>query len=146
VESATSADILAQAIFHTLVASLLVEALVRSWRVTHPGQRMALRLTALGYPLVLFPALLLLFPDRAGEAFQERWALFVGRRWGDLRFLGADLFSIWLAIFAGLGALLFLMDLAPLVRTRWRGRSSRASSPSLDYARPAAGPRSGRTD
>jgi Zn-dependent protease with chaperone function len=122
VESATSADILAQAIFHTLVASLFVEALVRSWRVTHPGQRMALRLTALGYPLVLFPALLLLFPDRAGEAFQERWALFVGRRWEDLRFLGADLFSIWLAIFAGLGALLFLMDLLPLLRGRRRPR------------------------
>jgi len=50
---ATWAELLAQAILHTLVASLLVEALVRSWRVREPGQRMALRLVArfAGQPL-----------------------------------------------------------------------------------------------
>ncbi len=120
-ESAKWADILAQAIFHTLVASLFVEALVRSWRVTHPGQRMALRLTALGYPLVLFPALVLAFPARADEGFQDR-AIFVARRWEDLHVFGVGLFTIWLGLFAGLGALLFLMDLVPLVRGRRRPR------------------------
>jgi hypothetical protein len=129
VESAKWAEILAQAILHTLVASLFVEALVRSWRVAEPGQRMALRLTALGYPLVLFPALVIGFPVRGGEEFRERWALFAGRSWQDLHFLGVDLFTWWVATFAGLGALLFLMDLWPLLRGRPRPRLAAGPEP-----------------
>src|SRR5512145_1144004 len=97
--SAKWAEIAAQAIFHTLVASLYVEALVRSWRVREPRQRMALRLVALGYPLALFPALLLLFPVRADEAFQEG-ALLVVSRWAEVRLLGVGLLAWWLAGFA----------------------------------------------
>jgi hypothetical protein len=117
--SATWAEIAAQAIFHTLVASLFVEALVRSWRVTEPRQRMALRLVALGYPLVVVPAFLGLFPFRLEEPFHEETALLVGRRWSEVRPLGVGLFDAWLVAFAALGALLFLMDLVPLVRA-WR--------------------------
>ena len=120
--SAKWADIAAQAIFHTLVASLFVEALVRSWRVREPRQRMALRLVALGYPLVAFPALVLAFPLRADEAFHDGPALLVARRWGEVHLLGAGLFAWWLAVFAGLGTLLFLMDLVPLLRGRRRPR------------------------
>lgn len=120
--SNTWADILAQAILHTLVASLVIEALVRSWDVREPGQRIALRLTALGYPLVLFPALVLLFPLRAEDVFKDGLALFVGRRWEDVRLLGAGLFHAWLAGLGGLGALLLGMDLVPFL---WRGRRRR---------------------
>ncbi len=115
------ADILAQAIFHTLVASLFVEALVRSWRVRVPLQRMALRLVGLGYPLVLFPALVVLFPSRGEEEFREG-ALFAGRHWNEVRVLGVGLFHAWLATFAALGTTLFLMDLVPLVAAMRRGR------------------------
>jgi Zn-dependent protease with chaperone function len=132
-ESATWADILAQAIFHTLVASLFVEALVRSWRVAEPGQRIALRLTALGYPLVLFPALVILFPQRGEEAFREGLALFAGRRWEDVRFLGAGLFAWFTAGFSALGAALFLMDLVPFLAGRRR--------PRLAFAEPDPGSR-----
>jgi Zn-dependent protease with chaperone function len=117
-ESATWADILSQAIFHTLVASLFVEALVRSWRVRDPGQRIALRLTALGYPLVLFPALVFLFPLRADEGFRQGLALFVGRRWADLRLLGVDLFSAFTFGLGTAGAALLAMDLVPFLRRR----------------------------
>ena len=96
--SAKWADIAAQAIFHTLVASLFVEALVRSWRVREPRQRMALRLVALGYPLVAFPALVLAFPLRADEAFHDGPALLVARRWGEVHLLGAGLFEWWLDV------------------------------------------------
>ncbi len=120
VESASWADILAQAIFHTLVASLFVEALVRSWGVREPRQRMALRLTALGYPLVLFPALVALFPSRGEEGFREDLALFDARSWETVRLLGVGLFWWWLAAFAAAGAGLFLMDLWPVLRGRGR--------------------------
>jgi Zn-dependent protease with chaperone function len=125
--SAKWAEIAAQAIFHTLVASLYVEALVRSWRVREPRQRMALRLVALGYPLVLFPALVLLFPGRADEGFREGPALLVAARWHELRFLGAGLFEWWLAGFAALGAVLFVMDLLPLLGARRRPRPEPAA-------------------
>jgi hypothetical protein len=120
--SAKWAEIAAQAIFHTLVASLFVEALVRSWQVTEPRQRMALRLVALGYPLVVIPAFLGLFPFRLEEPFHDETALLVARRWGEVRLFGVGLFDAWLAAFAVMGAFLFLMDLAPLLRGRRRPR------------------------
>jgi Zn-dependent protease with chaperone function len=120
--SAKWAEIAAQAIFHTLVASLFVEALVRSWRVSEPRQRMALRLVALGYPLVLFPALVLLFPARGDEDFRETWAIVDGLRWDDLRFLGLGLFRWFVGAFAAFGAALFLLDLVPLLAARGRPR------------------------
>ncbi len=119
--SANWAEVLAQAIFHTLVASLFVEALVRSWRVREPLQRMALRLVGLGYPLVLFPALVLLFPARGEEEFREA-ALFAGRHWDEVRVLGVSLFRGWLGAFVGLGTTLFLLDLVPLVAALRRPR------------------------
>src|SRR5512139_573541 len=120
--SAKWAEIAAQAIFHTLVASLFVEALVRSWRVSEPRQRMALRLVALGYPLVVVPSLLSLFPFRLEEPFHDGLAILVARRWSEVRLLGVGLFEAWLAAFSALGALLFLMDLLPLVRGRRKPR------------------------
>jgi len=114
------AEIAAQAVFHTLVASLFVEALVRSWRVREPRQRMALRLVALGYPLVLFPALVLLFPARAGEDFRDGWALLAGVRWDEVRLLGVGLFRWWLGALVAAGVALFLLDLLPLLAARRR--------------------------
>jgi Zn-dependent protease with chaperone function len=125
--SAKWAEIAAQAIFHTLVASLYVEALVRSWRVREPRQRMALRLVALGYPLVLFPALVLLFPGRTDDAFRDGPAVLVAARWAEVRVLGVGLFEAWLAAFAALGLGLFLMDLWPLLRSARRPRPEPAA-------------------
>jgi Zn-dependent protease with chaperone function len=120
--SAKWADIAAQAIFHTLVASLYVEALVRSWRVREPRQRMALRAVALTYPLALFPALLLLFPLRAEDAFRDGPALLVAGRWSEVRVAGVGLFEVGLVALAAIGAFLFLMDVMPLVRAGRRPR------------------------
>jgi Zn-dependent protease with chaperone function len=114
------AEIAAQAVFHTIVASLFVEALVRSWRVREPRQRIALRLVAVGYPLVLFPALVLLFPVRAEEGFRDAWALLDGARWNDVRLLGVGLFRWWLLALVSAGAALFLLDLVPLLASRRR--------------------------
>jgi len=120
------ADILAQFLVHSLVASLFVEALARTWEVRHPGQRMALRLVALGYPLVLFPALVLLFPQRLDPAFRDG-ALLAGRHWHDVAFFGLDLYLAFVTGLAGLGALLFLSDLGSLLSALRRGRPEAAS-------------------
>jgi Zn-dependent protease with chaperone function len=87
---------------------------VRGWQVGEPRQRIALRLVALGYPLVLFPALVLLGTGRAEETFRDRGALFSARSWGDLRLFGIGLDLWWLVAFAAIGTFLFLMDFVPL--------------------------------
>ncbi len=134
-----SADILAQLIVHSLVASLFVEALTRTWKVRHPAQRMALRDLALGYPLVLFPAMVLLFPARLDPAFGDA-ALLAGHRWHDVPFFGLDLYRIFVGGLAALGLLLFLADLGSLLSALRRGRPrshapDAASAAALDAAR-----------
>ena len=117
---ATWVDLAAQAIFHTIVAGLTVEALVRLWRVRHPGQRLGMRLLVLAWPLVALPLLAIAFPERTGDAFRDGRALFSGRRWEELRLAGTGLYQWWVALFGGLGLALFLMDFLPLVLSRRR--------------------------
>jgi len=122
----TWADILTQSIFHSLVASLFVEALVRGWQVREPRQRIALRLVALGYPLVLFPGLVLLGgAERADDTFRDAGAIFSAHAWGDLRLLGLGLDRWWLGALAAAGIALFLMDFLPLFRRKGRPAAAR---------------------
>jgi Zn-dependent protease with chaperone function len=111
-------DFAGQAIFHTLIAALVVEALVRLWGVRQPAQRTALRAVALLWPFVAVPALFVAFPAREGEAFRDGPALFAGRHWDGLAFLGVGLYVWWVGAMATAGMALFLMDLVPLLRAR----------------------------
>ncbi len=122
------ADYVAQAVLHTWVAALVIEALVRLWGARNPEQRMALRLLALCYPLVVLPAFVFLFPARGTEWFRDGQALFAGRRWDELRLAGVGIFRLWLGTFMALGAALFVMDLVPLLLGR-RGDLRRLGVP-----------------
>jgi Zn-dependent protease with chaperone function len=123
------ADFVAQSIVHALVGALAVEALLRLWRIGRPEERLALRSVALLQPLVVSP-LLALWPWRAGEAFHERWALFSGRHWEEVRILGVSLYPLFVFLLAALGLALFLLDLVPLVRGSRRVRGPEAPAPS----------------
>jgi Zn-dependent protease with chaperone function len=130
------ADLVAQSIVHALVGALAVEALLRIWRIARPEERLALRSVALLQPLAVSP-LLALWPWRAGEAFHESWALFSGRHWEDVRFLGTSLFDLFVILMAALGVALFLLDLVPLVRGSRRARAPEAP-PAPELAREVA--------
>jgi Zn-dependent protease with chaperone function len=117
--SGTWAELTARAVFHGLVASLFVEALVRGWRVRAPDQRIALRAVGLAWPLVAFWILLPL-PRRGEEAFAGGTALLDGRLWAQVAPLGVPLLHAFAIGFAAAGALLFLSDLLPLLRARGR--------------------------
>jgi len=112
----TWADLVAQSIVHALVAALAVEALVRIWRVRHADERLGLRAVALAQPLFVSPVLVLFWPQRGQEEFQQDWALFSGRHWEGLHLLGRSPFELFVLTMALLGLALFLMDLVPLVR------------------------------
>jgi Zn-dependent protease with chaperone function len=128
------AELLAQSIVHALVAALVVEALVRVWRVQRPDERLALRLAALVQPLAVTPALVFLSPVRAGEEFRDRWAIFSGRHWEGIQLLGRSVFDIFVLAMAGLGLGLFLMDLLPLLRRVARRGSREARPPPAELA------------
>jgi Zn-dependent protease with chaperone function len=137
-------DFVGQSIFHTLVAALVVEALVRLWRVRQPDQRTGFRLLALGWPLVAVPAYFLLFPGREAEAFRDARALFAGRHWDDIAFLGVGLYGWWVGAMAAAGLGLFLLDLVPWLRARhaqsppWVARSPDARPAEEALARAAS--------
>lgn len=120
------AEYIAQAILHALVAALVVEALVRLWRVRAPDLRLAFRLLALAFPLLILPAFFFLAPVRGEEWFRERRALFVGKRWGELEVWGLGLSDLGFFLLSGLGVILFLMDLLPFLADRLKGRALRS--------------------
>ena len=137
-------DFAGQAIFHTLVAALVVEALVRLWKVRDPQQRTGFRLLALVWPLLVVPAYFLLFPGREEESFRDGRALFAGRHWEDLAFLGIGLYGWWILGMSAFGLGLFLLDLVPWMRARgarsppWLARSPHARPAQEALARAAA--------
>jgi Zn-dependent protease with chaperone function len=129
-------DLVAQAIFHSFIAALTVEALLRLWGVDDGPTRYAFRLLSLLLPLVAIPLFHLLAPERTSELFREQLALFAGRRWADVRLFGVDLYRAWLVVFAGLGVLLFLRDLVPVLRDLGgRPRAEARVAPDLRVSR-----------
>jgi Zn-dependent protease with chaperone function len=98
-----------QAVAHAAVAAVVVEALLRVWRITEPDARISFRLIPILLPIVVLPALLVVAPGRSSELFRERWALFSSARWGRAGVLG-----LGAAVALGIG--LFLVDLVRYAR------------------------------
>ncbi|MBP1635254.1 MAG: peptidase BlaR1 [Acidobacteria bacterium] len=99
---------------------LVVEALLRAWRVGDPKWRLRLRLVPLAAPLLLVPLFFLLAPWRASAWFATSRALFAGERWNLLRVGPAGAGDLALLLAAGLGAALFLRDALPPLIDRLR--------------------------
>jgi Zn-dependent protease with chaperone function len=127
-----------QAILHGFVAVVLVEALLRAWRVGRPGSRVTLRLVALAFPVLALPLLLLLAPWRFDDAFADGWALFASARWADVRLAGTGVDSVVLACCVMLGSALYLLDVLPflgdLLAARRRHRDLPAAAPEVASA------------
>ena len=117
-----------QSILHATIAAVIIEALMRAWRVERAGPRLALRLIALACPLVVLPFFLLLAPFRAGEQF-AREAIFAGWRWDALSVGGIGLARLAVCILGALGGLLFLLDFLPSIADRLRGSRHPAGLP-----------------
>jgi Zn-dependent protease with chaperone function len=122
-------EYVAESLLHALVAALVVEGLLRVWRLDDPAERLRYRLLVLIAPLVLPLAFALAAPGRATGAFADTRALFALSHWSGVRLAGVqiDRVAVWLG--AALGVVLFLRDLAPVVRggrRRMRARGGEA--------------------
>ena len=107
-----------QAILHATVAALLIEGLLRLWRVEDPGERLAMRGIALAAPLVLTTIYLAATPWRAESWFVEDWSLFAGAHWNHVRLGGIGLASAASAALSAAGTALFLRDALPFIGDR----------------------------
>lgn len=112
---------LSQSILHALVAALLVEALLRRWRIGDGAWRIRFRLVALAVPIAWLPVLLLAAPFRNSGAFVAYRAVFASERWNQVRLGGSGVGDLVLLLSAGLGSALFLRDALPPVIDVLRG-------------------------
>ena len=107
-----------EVVLQSFIAALVVEALLRLWRVTAHRERLACRLAALAGPLVLLPLFEALAPFRHADWFADGPALIATRHFAALTVgsVGLDRLASWPVW--GLGALLLGRDLWPLLSTR----------------------------
>lgn len=106
-----------QAILHATVAALVLEALLRLWRVRDPGERFRLRWVGLLSPSVT-AAYVLFVPARSTDLFGAQWALFAGIRWDALRVGPFGVATTLTTVFAMLGIALYLRDAIPFLADR----------------------------
>jgi Zn-dependent protease with chaperone function len=109
----TVAEYASQSITHAAIAVLVVEVLLRVWRIADADERVAFRLLPMLVPVLALPAFFALAPWRSADGFQHRWALFATERWGVVATAGVVGAVV-------LGMLLLLVDLPRFVR-RCRG-------------------------
>ncbi len=109
-----------EAILHAAVAAIVVESLLRVWRVRVAGERLRLRLLVLLCPIVLPVAFGMAAPFRAEDSFGTDWAIFAGERWNQLRLAGVGLWSAGVAVLSAAGLLLFVRDLGGFLVARLR--------------------------
>jgi Zn-dependent protease with chaperone function len=102
---------------HALVATFVLAALARTWRLDDPTMRVRLGLLAVAGPAIGAPLLHLFAPARASDAFRAS-ALLDSARWNDVRLLGVGLADALVAACAAFALLLLLRDLLPWLRDR----------------------------
>lgn len=112
-----------QAILHATIAALVVEALVRVWRVRDPGERLALRWLVLLSPC-LTAAFLAFAPERSSAAFGAHRALLAGARWDQLHIGPFGTAASLTVVLALAGLALYLRDAIPFVADRTRRRAN----------------------
>jgi Zn-dependent protease with chaperone function len=109
------ADYLNQVVLQSLVAALVVEALLRLWEVNSPYQRLACRTAAFVGPLLLLPFFELLAPFRHADWFADGPALIATRHLAAFSVWGIGVDRLWPWPVWALGALLLSRDLWPLL-------------------------------
>lgn len=107
-----------QAILHAAIASLVIEVLLRLWRVQDPAERLGLRWVALLSPVVLTATYTVLAPGRSTEWFAQRWAIFAGMHWDEVRIGGLGLAFAATVALSMLGIVLYVRDAIPFLADR----------------------------
>lgn len=137
--TSTGGEFLVQSVFHSLVITFIVEALIQIWDISKPSQKLKFYLTILWFPIVSWPIYQLIYPQRGSQAFRDGMVLVDLSRW--LRWDMGGLIPLWYIFIFFLAVATFLsivQELAPeLRRLRHRGQMQpvkRGQFPKLDWA------------
>ena len=104
-----------EVVLQSLVAALVVEALLRLWEVRSPHLRLTCRLAAFAGPLLLLPFFELLAPFRHADWFADGPALIATRHLAAFSLGGVGVDRLWPWPVWALGVLLLSRDLWPLL-------------------------------
>lgn len=105
-----AAEYMLQTTLHSLVIALVVEALLRAWKIERPQIRLRFRLLVLVLPLVSFPLYYLIDPTRGSSNFGGKVALFHLKGWLELYLWDGVPFWYLIAAVMLLSTLLFLLQ------------------------------------
>src|SRR5512139_1852780 len=107
---------LAQSFLHSLIAALIVDTALISWKIEAPVMRQRFRLLVLIVPILSFPVYQLLWPDRSSALFRLG-ALFDISRWFSLELWGMFPVGALFLLFLAFTAALFVMqEMLPIAR------------------------------
>jgi hypothetical protein len=108
-----------ESILHGLVAAAVVLALLRLWNLGQPSARLRFVLLSLAFPVLVQPLLLVMAPQRHGEAFAEERALFALSRYRELVTLGSSADVLLVGGLSAIALALLLRDLMPFLAERF---------------------------
>jgi len=117
----------AQAFFHSLVASIVAEIAIKAWNVRDPAVRQRVFLVPVVAPVFLFPLFQLFSPGR-GSTYFRLGAIFEIDRWLEIGVLGTHPVMGGLAVVFAITSLVFLFqELIPILRHSFEsGRPEKA--------------------
>lgn len=125
---------LAQSFLHSLIAALIVDTALLSWKIESPAARQRFRLLVIILPIVSFPLYQLATPDR-GSALFRLDAYFDIYRWLDLELWGVVPVGALFLLFLAFTAIVFvLQEMLPIARHTWS-----SGDEALEGARPEPG-------
>lgn len=106
-----------QAIFHSLLAVLTVEALIKIWKINNPVSRVNFRFLIVLLPVVIIPFSQLAYPSRGSLSFRQELALFDLQRWLPVRlWLDVPLWAVLAGIIVASVGLFLAAEAVPMVR------------------------------
>lgn len=107
---------MAQAFFHSLVASIVAEIAIKAWDVRDPAVRQRVFLVPVVAPVFLFPLFQLFRPER-GSTYFRLGTIFESGRWLELEMLGTHPVMGGLVLVFTITSLVFLFqELIPILR------------------------------
>lgn len=96
-----------QVLVHSVLTALVIEVLLRLWRVGRPATVAQFRLLYLLLPLLGWPVYQLLWPARGSDAFRQQFALIDTQAWLPLSLVRVPGWG-WLLVLMAAGTLLFV--------------------------------------
>ncbi len=117
---------MAQAFLHSLIAALLVDRAIHSWKIGNPVIRQRFGFIVMVFPILSFPLYQLINPERGSISFRLE-TLFDMNRWLNLELWGKVPLNLLFVLMLSLTTLIFLLqEVIPILRHMLESRGSSA--------------------